>query len=411
MSTPAGLANENRTGNSSFFFSVTNALYILVYYVQLTWLLIDSIGGYFLHQSDGSSALNGIVRGGITLILLLLLLVDNNIKNRSFILLSYVFLVTLSLLHTLIFQSVPQVSIIFKLLLLPTWLVIVRHQLLTRRLDKKKVANIIFFNTSILFFNVLISFFGVGYANYGMTADGQFIGGHGFFYAGNEVGGVILTLSALGLWFISTKSYILNIFLSALYMICGVGILSKTAVFGVLVNTSIALFVVNARKALVGILSVSAIALFYMDSIFQKIALFWGRISYFVKIYGWETVFLGGQKRHNEISRYLREIDENPLLLLVGSGWNGTTESNLFDLLEAFGVSGLFFYAIPIVFFVKSFSVLKRRNERRLIILVSGFLIFLVSLLAGHILQSAMISVFLAFFLNSGFIQKDSSNP
>jgi hypothetical protein len=139
----------------------------------------------------------------------------------------------------------------------------------------------------------------------------------------------------------------------------------------------------------------------------EQVGLFWTRLSYFANQQGWETVLLGGQKRQNALDVLSNLVFHKPLLIIIGHGWTGYTENNFFDLLEAFGIWGYTFFIIPAIFFYQSIKKTNFLKNRIAILLVFNcVLIFFVSILAGHIIQSAMNSLFLAILLNFGIFKK-----
>ena len=167
------------------------------------------------------------------------------LKAKSLPFLLIMFFLSLSFLQYILFRfDGLNIDIIFKLILLPIFLVLFKTQLEQGRLTQKNVYTILGFNILILALNIGLSYFNVGFSNYGINKTGSFVGGTGFFYAGNEVGGVLTVLSCLGLYFYSKKGFSFTILFSIIFFICSLGLLSKTALISVFLNVVILIFII-----------------------------------------------------------------------------------------------------------------------------------------------------------------------
>jgi hypothetical protein len=251
--------------------------------------------------------------------------------------------------------------------------------------------------------NVSLSYFNIGFSNYGVNKTGDFVGGTGFFYAGNEVGGVLTVLSGLGLYFFSKKGFLFTFFFALIFIVCSLGLLSKTALISVFLNVTILIMLSSFYRRVIIVFFILVFAIILQQHIAEQIGLFWTRLSYFANQQGWQTILLGGQKRETAIGVLSDIFLKNPISILIGHVWTGYTENNFFDLLEGFGILGYLFFIIPLIFFIKSFKKINIKRDRRIVLLIFNcVLILLVSILAGHIIQSGMNSLFLAILLNFG---------
>jgi hypothetical protein len=136
------------------------------------------------------------------------------------------------------------------------------------------------------------------------------------------------------------------------------------------------------------------------DYIISQLGLFWNRITFFAQQYSWQTVLTGGYKRQAALDNFFTMLQEMPGIIFIGNGWKGVMENNFFDVFEAFGIIGYVFFLIPGYFFVQSLKNFSFKKKTYWIIIFNALLIFIVSITAGHVLQSAMISPFLALLLN-----------
>lgn len=389
---------------------IINLLYKLLFLIEAGWLFIDAIGGYLQNNPTGESSFNSLIRGLILAAALLLLLLDTRIKGRwlPFGLLAVLLILT-SIQYIFFEKESLDLNVLFKIILLPVFLVCIKSQLENGYLTSKKIELIININTLVLLFNICLSFFKIGYSNYGISKDGSFVGGTGFFYAGNEVGGVLLVLSGLGLYYYSGKKLVNLLLASIVYLLCAMGLLSKTALISVALNIFFIFFLSKPYKSILVFFCLILISFFVQEYIISQLGLFWNRITFFAQQYSWQTVLTGGYKRQNALDDFFLLLQEMPGIIFIGNGWKGVMENNFFDVFEAFGIIGYVFFIIPGHFFVQSLKRFSLKKKTYWIVIFNAFLIFIVSITAGHVLQSAMISPFLALLLNVNYLDSDST--
>jgi hypothetical protein len=390
----------------TFTKNIFNLLYKIIYIIEVSWLLIDSIGGYFLNQNAGQTTVNTVIRSIVLTIISLVFLFDKRIKYRLLPLLLVFLLLTLSIIQMLYFKlSEVDLSILFRLVLLPIFIILIRAQINLGKIEYKHVKIIITVNSLIILGNIILSFFNIGASQYGINKSGEFIGGTGFFYAGNDVGGTILILSALGLFIYSKKGFLPLLVFSVIYLVCALGLLSKTALASVAFNIVLIFLLNYGYKSIFFFLGLLPVSLFFIDAIMNQINLFWTRTSYFGESYGWNTLLMGGTKRHNAIGDFFSFLIQEPLIFFIGHGWSGKTENNFFDVFEAFGIFGYLLFFIPVGYYFYTQNKLRIKYKNKLLIKFACCLIFIVSIVAGHTLQSTMLAPFLAILLNIGYLE------
>lgn len=372
--------------------------YRLLFFVELIWILIDVIGGVMLNQQSGESKLNAVLRGGIILYLFYFIIEEGNKEDKLNVILFTLFILTLTMLQAFIFGSISFLAVHLRLLLIPLFYFALKIQIQNNKFDLGHAKAIIYFSFAILFINIILGFLNIGYSFYGVR-DGTYFGGKGFFYANNVVGATYIVLAAFLIWLHINKGLVEYGIVILLLFISSVGILSKTAVFGFFFLFLASTF--HSRPKVIPFFAGSGllIAVLYGEKILVYANLLFARVSYFAKSYGVVTVILGGYKRLSIVETILSEIAENPLLLLIGKGWNGHAENNLFDLIEAFGILGLIFYFF---WFVMILNLYRRFKVDKSVfpILIGFVLIFFISILAGHIVESALISLYIALLGN-----------
>lgn len=267
----------------------------------------------------------------------------------------------------------------------------------------------VWFNFWLIAANILLGVLGIGYSQYD-SPEGQGIGGRGFFYAGNEVAGIFLLFSSI-CWF-QTKDwqggyrFVFFIFL----LILGVLNTSKTAILGIILIVGLMEMPKFFRKKLslgrfLGLLSLPIFALGMIALIY------WGvqatglidRIAFFYQKLDLFTFILSG--RNQMVMRawtffpevytfwdYLFGVGNQEFLRLMGvyHGDPHTIEIDFFDLLFMNGffglglVLGIFFWATW-----RSFT----RNFNQNPVWALNLVLLLISFMAGHIFNSAMLGI------------------
>lgn len=285
-----------------------------------------------------------------------------------------------------------------RLMLAPLFYLVIRDQILRGYLNWRGFLSICIANAAVLLGNLYLTFFRVGFSQYGSSEGGIFVGGSGFFYAGNEVGGTSMALLTLLLAANIRMSMFRQLLLIGLFVAAAIGLLSRTALGGTIILVVWALFLTRPRIAF-GVLTIMVGS---MTVAFQQywpyIEAVMARWKYFAGEFGVWIVVLGGAKRLGFIGDYIDSLIENPALLFYGEGWVGETENNFFDLLEAFGIWGLIFYLIWATWAANIYLSLRNQSHHseKSIALVGFLLLIAVSAFAGHILQSAMLAPFIA---------------
>lgn len=260
------------------------------------------------------------------------------------------------------------------------------------------ISKIIYINSVVLLLNLYLSFFGIGFSNYSISATDISIGGTGFFYAGNEVAGALLALYAIILFKFS-NNIIASISYTFAFLIASFALMSKASILGVVGLFVIYLFIYKPFSY-TKITAIATIVLFVLyDFILETLSPALNRWTYFIGEYGALTYLTGGIKRWEMAGSIFTHIIDYPLLILTGSGWSGLAEQNFVDLLEGFGLVGILVFGIWIYWGVNVLQGLRNRSDQ-FYSFSAFFLLIAVAVLAGHIIQSAMIAPFIAILAN-----------
>lgn len=363
--------------------------------------LINS-GVYF----PGGLSFGEITRIFFLLLLLLSLKIGKSKNDYLFIAVPYL-LILLSLIQYILFDSdlVRNLNISIKLSLPILLYIFIKNHLSQKN---TVISKIIYINSVVLLLNLYLSFLGFGFSNYNINAADISIGGTGFFYAGNEVGGALLALYAIVLFkarhkAIAAVSYTFAFFIGSL------ALMSKAPILGIAILFIIYLFAYKPIGYL-KLTAIATVALFVLyDFVLETISPAVNRWAYLIGEYGALTYLTGGSKRWEMAGSIFARIAEYPLLIITGSGWSGFAEQNFVDLLEGFGFVGVLVFVIWIYWGVNVFQKLQYKADKFYSFL-AFFLLLTVAVLAGHIIQSAMIAPFIAILANINFVSTNEKS-
>lgn len=376
----------------------------MAYIDKIIWIIIrysllfDTINGFILHGG------NDLPISQAFKMLLLTLVAIRLAGTRNIV---YIFLIivytSVLLVHLSLGQSAGQlgetINHLFKFLSVPIYFIYARFQLKQNpELTFVRIRKAMFTNTLILVGNVWIGLLGLGYAQYGDS-----IGYRGYFYAGNEVSGVMLMLFPFVLYQVIVKYGMLSIkyvIINLLILITGVLTITKTALLGVVLTVCfIPLIkpgsVSRKRKRWIFallVLSMPVIGfIFYygitQSGIIDRWLFFYDRNGLWFLLSGREDRVIG------EIVDYLAAGWSGWLL---GLGGNRTVETDPFDTLFNYGILGVVFvYG----FYIYLLTIARIHRKKRLyapLIYFCDIMILCASALSGHILFSGMAGIFIA---------------
>ncbi|TYP95627.1 hypothetical protein LX73_0942 [Fodinibius salinus] len=378
-----------------------------IFVFLVLWLFIDALNGFLISNNIflvGSFSLGEGIRIFFILVLLVGILQTNLDKN------SLVFLSTIILLFGLFLvqcfysneEVINNLNAVVKISLPFLLYVFISNNYY---FSKDRLRVILYVNAAILLVNLFSSFLGIGFSNYGFSTGGFMIGGVGFFYAGNEVTGALLVIYSL-LLYLNKKSFVKALGITLLFFIASIALLSKSSILGTLIIFFV--YVYNYPKIkLYKIFSVLLVVFFSIyEYLYKFISLGLQRWAYFIDEYGIFTYLSGGIKRKRVFDTYISKIIENPLLLVFGDGWSGTAEQNFVDLLDAYGIIGIFIFLLWIYWIFNNYKKVNQKHDQWYCFYVMC-LVVVVATLAGHIMQSAMIAPFVAILANIEILQNN----
>ena len=286
--------------------------------------------------------------------------------------------------------------------------------------DPDIIFKITKFSLWVIVLNILIGLAGFGYAQY--ARDG--IGTRGLFFAGNELGVLLLMISLIilsrYLIFNRIKSYLIY---SILFIFIAAMLTTKTAVFGqFLIIFSLPFIHFNQTKKnwvinksslkLVGFAFVIAFVglPFLINYVLYDMNLI-SRISFWSERVGVSTlIFSGRNLRAIEVIEYL-QINSSFVNNIFGYGYavlTGILEGNIaeIDLLDIFMVFGIIGVIGTYGFLFNEFF--KKIDARDFIyrpyVRFGILMLIIVSLTSGHVLNSGMAGIMIGMFLSLQYI-------
>src|SRR5690625_6229499 len=224
----AHINNARYSGTYNALLHLSN---IFIISFLFAWLLIDSINGFFMLSVlifFDVFSLCDVFR----IVFLAALLLNFKVSKRKgeifFILMPFVFL-TLAFVQYLLFSTNLIVTINIAIKVSMTILIYLYIKI-NYEIIRSYIRQILYFNALVLLGNLFISLFGFGYFSYAYQG-GVRVGGKGFFFAGNQVGIVLLALYAI-LIFMHKQELKKILIITFTFLVAALITLPKTGIFG-----------------------------------------------------------------------------------------------------------------------------------------------------------------------------------
>lgn len=398
----------------------------LIYYIELSWLLIDTLSGYFLNkeiQIVGNMSLGSMFRLLLVPIFLYVIAkyADRNTRQKISILMA--FAIFISCIHVLYYQLgfaelIDDFQFNLKLLMPILFYSLYNIQFKNQLLSIKQVNNMIWFNSSILLVNLYLGILGFGFGSYGVDESGEMLGSKGFFYAGNEVSASLIALFALTMYSIRqklSKNALFASFILVTWLIAALSLITKTAILGFIIISIYFYYKCFSLSTKLKVLSMFLFLVLITSSIWLPIVnIAIDRWDFFYSTSSDFLSFLtsGRSLRLDAINVLLLD----PFSLFFGHGVYVINnqlfigfESDLLDMIAISGFFGLIVFLLWTSWAFLSFKMTLRNKEVLSMFPFLFILIFLLlSLIAGHVLYSTMAAPFIAMILFVGRFSKKS---
>ncbi len=271
------------------------------------------------------------------------------------------------------------------------------------RLDLRKddriiirTERIISVNTLVILINIYISLVGLGTQSYGEATS------KGYFYAGNEVSALYLTLIPCYLYFISKKYSVSSPqYITAIVLIIGSTLLlsTKTAIVGTLfLSLYVTSLAIHKRKnqikfyLIIGII-LTAISIYGI--VFLSNLDIWQRVTYIYDKGGFEYVFFSDRDKYWQEEKH-DILSAGSAAIILGLGEERTVEMDFFDTFLNYGILGIaIVYGFYLYLLIKSYRYGRKCTIGK-IVFMSNLTLLVSSSFAGHMVFSGMAGPFIA---------------
>lgn len=373
----------------------------LIWFMIYTWLIVDSITGFFISYGI-AMPLSQIFK-----LLVLLLVIFRLCKNRMAFTISYFLMLYIAFyfLHLALIVSDFKAPVILLSKFLSLFFLYLYFRFCIVHFPAKTISNAykaMIIAWIVVAFNVIMGLLGFGIPSYGDEGEGM--GVKGFFYAGNELAGIMAVLIPFIVYLIILRFSGFKSFISyVIILILGIVIGTKSSILVTLLSAAIVpMFYMSAKKRfkyilfIVLLIGISTVLL--MDFVTETSIPAIERWTYFYDTGGLNRLLYSGRDDFWEIQKQTF-FDSDLSIQFWGMGIVGkSVERDHLDSLLMFGYVGLtlitsFFLYLIIVAFRNRYN-----NTLARIVIFSDCLILGIGFMAGHIWYSAMASVYIALF-------------
>lgn len=269
----------------------------------------------------------------------------------------------------------------------------------------RHIYKIIKFNFIVLICNILLGLLGIGYGTY------REFGSKGFFYAGNETSGVLLTLAPIILY-IAIKKYKIKslqfIVIMAICLISAVLLGTKSALLGFFVILFYITWKYSKIKKMYILSFITCITTAVCYYIYNHFSFVLDRFTfaYEKKDMGWMALLSGRDQFYK--TNMTEFYNSNPIARFFGLGMpDKAIEIDFFDFLFIGGYLAMF---LLITLWIISLRKSYKKGEIPSLIFFTNLLLIGISFVAGHIYSSAMAGPFIAIINILPMIETQFSN-
>ncbi|MFT7155563.1 MAG: hypothetical protein ACI8Q1_000565 [Parvicella sp.] len=284
--------------------------------------------------------------------------------------------------------------------------------------DWKLLRNVFIFNFAVLGANILLGTLGFGYSKYEHN-----VGTVGFFYAGNEVAGLLIVfMPVLCYFFYTQKTLIVYFLVCILFTIMAILLSTKTGILSsVLISLIVPLvaernnlyrftrtklyylIVVAVMVPIGGYFIFSAIL---NSGLLGRIQYFYNRSDFVTFLFSMRNLSAAGALKSIEsdfsafeilFGKSYRSFYEyyNPVWGSYGGG--KIVEIDIFDLFMMYGMTGVliiygFWFKLLLASYKEAF--IRQTSFYAPAIFVTNLVLILTSFIAGHVIYSALLAVF-----------------
>lgn len=350
-------------------------------------LLIDSINGFFANKG-AALPISSLYKFGLLSLLIYRLLKLKSMSPFGYI----IYIGALFLYYALYDFSLFSVSFSFISRFL---MIIILYEYLSLIIKKynipKQIYKILKFNFIVLVGNILLGIFGIGYGTYNE------FGSKGFFYAGNETSGVLLTLTPVILFVMIKKYTIKSLKFMTVMLICLISAIllgTKSALLGmfIIIFYIIWKFSQISKGYIISFVGLTIISVCYYIYNYFSFIIERFMFAFDNRGMGWMAL-LSGRDQFYDVNM-TEFYASNIISTIIGLGMpQKLIEIDFFDFLYVTGYVGIF---LLMTLWIVNYKRSLKKGEITSVIFFTNFLLIGVSFIAGHIYSSAMAGPFIA---------------
>lgn len=280
----------------------------------------------------------------------------------------------------------------------------------------------------ILAFNLILGVFGFGFSSYGQTtADGEGgVGVKGFFYAGNEVSGLIILFFGVMLHLIWQKNKFIYLIFAPFTLLAGVLVATKSAMLAaMLLVFIIPLFNERNRllnftwlkvKMILPVVLLGVVLALLLVPMLETTGL-WDRFLWFYQKKGIIGLVMSGRDEFVLNATIVYQQFADWFEIIFGFGFSGLSlitkgsmEIDPIDMYFWFGIAGFITFCVITLTFIRT-SYLATKCQSSFwgpCVLTINLILLGVSFIAGHIFTSGMLAPFIG--LLNGMAYADLCN-
>lgn len=371
----------------------------LLWGMAFLWLIVDSITGFFISYGV-DMPLSQLFK-----LLLLALVIVRLYKYKTAFLSFYLLLLYIAwyFLHL----SLINVDFVSPMLLLSKFLSLLflyayfRICIFTFPLKTTFYArNVMVIAWLVVAFNVIVGLMGYGIPSYG--EDAEEMGVKGFFFAGNELGGIMAVLVPFIVYLVLMNlSGIKAILAYVVIILVGVLIGTKSSILVTLLSVIIVpilyMSFTKRLRLLFGLVIIAFVAFHFFADMFEDFSIgALDRWIYFYDTGGVSRLVFSGR---DDFWEFKKELFFNSGIVsqLFGIGAEGKfVERDHLDFLLIFGYFGLVFIVLFFLYLLVVAIRYRHNNSMVKVIIFSDGLVLGIGYMAGHVWFSAMASLYIA---------------
>jgi len=380
--------------------------YTFIWYSFYLLLFVDSINGYYINENI-SLPIGQIYKS--TILFILILMSCNSSKRTIYtaFLLVYLSVFSMHLSLNVNIKSFPETYAHLSKFIIVIYGYVVLEDYVKVYPDKalNYITKIFVINIFVIIGNILLGLMNIGYKTYDDS-----VGLKGFFYAINELSGVVIVLYGYMLFYTKEKyksTVMIYYIVAILLFISTVFLGTKAAAVVTMISIMYVSRMTNRKKniflfhklyTIIVAIAVLVVLIYVGYRIVYESGIL-DRWSYYYDNYGLSRVLMSGRDIYWEEKKN-EYIHSNLSILMLGLGDNRTVEMDPFDALLNYGIIGfVMLYSFWAMLIIRAYRKRKTHILAKLVLYVDC-MVLLTSSFAGHMMYSGMLGLFISM-LNS----------